>query len=159
MRCQNTSVPRVGTVQPYSVKAARRQRRRPCMAYPPCLLHSPHCPSPPPNLRHRRRQRRRPCIAYPPCILHSPHRPSPPPNLRHRRRLRRRRCRRLIFAATVVIAATVITAFSYRSSPLPLSSPPPPSPPPSQDDATRRQLSLSSAQSNIVSVWKLLHAN
>ena len=35
MRCQNTSVPRVGTVQPYSVEAARRQRRRPCMAYPP----------------------------------------------------------------------------------------------------------------------------
>ena len=135
MRCQNTSVPRVGTVQPYSptayiVEAARLQRRRPCMAYPPCLLHSPHRPSPPPNLRRRRRRRR------------------------HHRRLRR-----LISAATVVAAATVIAVFSYRSSPLPPSSPPPPSPPPSQDDATRRQLSLSSAQSNIVSAWKLLHAN
>jgi len=42
MRCQITSVPRVGTVQPYSVKAARRRRHRPCMAYPPvtsALLH------------------------------------------------------------------------------------------------------------------------
>jgi len=30
MRCQNTSVPRVGIVQPYSVEATRRPRRRPC---------------------------------------------------------------------------------------------------------------------------------